>query len=88
MRNKIDNLILINLLWLIVADAGSQFSLHIMTIIAILGAIGTTFYEVSLIKATKKIVEAHFQPRLYKRIGYNILFSITLVLFSTLTIVL
>ena len=87
MRDKIDNLILINLLWFVVSNSGSLIHFLPLYMAAIVGALLSLIYEVSIIRQIQKKVEEQHQARMMKRVNYNIFFTVIFVMFSILNYV-
>ena len=87
MRDKIDNLILINLLWFVVANCAHLVGFSFLYLGAILGGLFSIIYEFTLLSQIHKKVEKDFQTRMLKRVGYNMFFTIVFVLFTILNFI-
>ena len=87
MRNKIDNLTLFNLLWFAIASTGSILYIPALLLIAIAGAICTFIHECSLTSSIHKNVDTQYQIKLFKRVRYNIFFTLVFIILTALDFV-
>ena len=87
MRNKIDNLTLFNLLWFVTASMGSILHIRVLFLIAVVGAVCTIIHEFCLMNAIRKNVDMQYQPKLFKRVRYHMIFTFVFVLLTALDFV-
>ena len=87
MRNKIDNLTLFNLLWFAMASMGNILLMPMLLLIAFAGAFCTIIHELYLMKVIRKNIETQYQPKLFRRVRYHLIFTIAFVLFTALDFV-
>lgn len=84
MRNRIDNLILINLLWFVIDSCGVLFHASIFTFVAIIGALANLAYDYNLMDQIEKTIEEQYRAHLNKRILRNMLFSFVFAILTLL----
>ena len=82
MRDKIDNLILVNLLWFVLASAGTFLQIPLLGLAAVAGAFFNIFYDVFLIQKVRKMIDDKYQPHLLKRIFNSGLFTLVFIVFT------
>lgn len=82
MRNKIDNLILINLFWFVLGSSSNLFHIVLLSFAALTGMLCTVVYEWAIARKIYKMVDEEYQPRLLKRTRYHLLVTLTLFIFT------
>ena len=82
MRTKIDNLVLFNLCWLVLAVAYVWLQSKTMLFLVMAGGILTMLYSLYLFKRTSGHVEHSAQFRLRKRISLSALQSLLITILS------
>ena len=86
MRNKIDNLILVNLIWFVLASCGTILQNPLIVLAAIAGAFFNVFYDIFLVQKIRKMIDDKYQPHLFKRVFNSGLFSVIFILFTLLNL--
>lgn len=86
MRKKIDELIVINLIWFVVASFGTLLHIQLLMFLAIICALGNLVYDIMLLQKIHKTIDDKYQPHLRRRVNYNGLFTLVFIIFTAINI--